>query len=38
MHIDELLKEFMSLVASGDVEVYNEFSLSMKWVFFYVQG
>ena len=27
MNIDMLLNEFMSLVAEGKVEVYNEFSL-----------
>ena len=27
MNIEQLLNSFMSLVASGEVEVYNEFSL-----------
>lgn len=27
MNVEQLLNEFMELVAIGDVEVYNEFSL-----------
>lgn len=38
MNVEQLLNEFMELVAIGDVEVYNEFSLQHELGIFYVQS